>query len=114
VISGFMQARKIERENDDALVHKVFAKHDAEVRDLKQRINAKTGTDLFDFILQDMDEAYKSIVLDNYGVGIVGVFAPNWLKKNMKKWLDEEDVTDILTQSLSNNVTAEMGLELLD
>ncbi|MBB6215333.1 pyruvate,water dikinase [Anaerosolibacter carboniphilus] len=114
VVSGFMQARKIERENDAGLLHKVFAKHDVQVRDLEQRINGKTGIDLFDFILQDMDEAYKSIVLDNYGVGIVGVFAPNWLKKNMKKWLDEEDVTDILTQSLSNNVTAEMGLELLD
>ncbi|GBF35744.1 phosphoenolpyruvate synthase [Desulfocucumis palustris] len=114
VVSGFMQARKIERENDAGLLHKVFAKHDAQVRDLEQRINGKTGADLFDFILQDMDEAYKNIVLDNYGVGIVGVFAPNWLKKNMKKWLGEEDVTDILTQSLSNNVTAEMGLELLD
>jgi len=114
VVSGFLQARKIERENDAGLLRRVFAKHDAQVRDLEQRIGGKTGTDLFDFILQDMDEAYKSIVLNNYGVGIVGVFAPNWLKKNMKKWLDEEDVTDILTQSLSNNVTAEMGLELLD
>ena len=114
VVSGFIQARKIERENDADLLHKVFAKHDAQVRDMEQRIKGKTGTDLFDFILQDMDEAYKSIVLENYGVGIVGVFAPNWIKKNMKKWLNEEDVTDILTQSLSNNVTAEMGLELLD
>ncbi|MFZ5967277.1 MAG: phosphoenolpyruvate synthase [Bacillota bacterium] len=114
VVSGFMQSRKIERENDAGLLHKVFAKHDAQVRDLEQRINGKTGADLFDFILQDMDEAYKSIVLDNYGVGIVGVFAPGWLKKNLKKWLDENDVADILTQSLSNNVTAEMGLELLD
>ncbi|QHQ61297.1 phosphoenolpyruvate synthase [Anaerocolumna sedimenticola] len=114
VASGFIQARKIEQENDAGLLHKIFAKHETQVRDLEQRISGKTGTDLFDFILQDMDEAYKSIVLDNYGVGIVGVFAPNWIKKNMKKWLDEDDVTDILTQSLDNNVTAEMGLELLD
>ena len=114
VVSGFMQARKIEQENDAGFLHKIFAKHETQVRDLEQRISGKTGTDLFDFILQDMDEAYRSIVLDNYGVGIVGVFAPNWIKKNMKKWLDEDDVTDILTQSLDNNVTAEMGLELLD
>ena len=114
VVSGFMQARKIERENDANLLHKIMARHDAQVRDLERSINGKTGADLFDFILKDMDEAYKSIVLDNYGVGIVGVFAPNWLKKNMKKWLGEEDVTDMLSQSLSNNVTAEMGLELMD
>ncbi|MEL7565644.1 MAG: phosphoenolpyruvate synthase [Dehalobacterium sp.] len=114
VVSGFMQSRKIERENDAHLLHKIIAKHDAQVHDLEQRINNKTGAGLFDFILQDMDEAYKSIVLDNYGMGIVGVFAPGWLKKHLNKWLGEEDVTDILTQSLSNNVTSEMGLELLD
>ena len=32
----------------------------------------------------------------------------------MKKWLGEKDVTDGLSQSLSNNVTTEMGLALLD
>jgi phosphoenolpyruvate synthase/pyruvate phosphate dikinase len=32
----------------------------------------------------------------------------------MKKWLDEKNITDVLSQSLSNNVTTEMGLELLD
>ena len=69
---------------------------------------------MLDFILQDMDQVFKSIVLDNYGVGIVHVLASSWLKKNMKKWLGEKDVTDILSQSLSNNVTSEMGLELLD
>ena len=32
----------------------------------------------------------------------------------MKKWPDEKNITDVLSQSLSNNVTTEMGLELLD
>jgi pyruvate,water dikinase len=114
IISGLMQSRKIERENDAGLLRKIIDKHDSQVRDLEQRIQGKSGAGLFDFILQDMDEAYKSIVLDNCGVAIPGIFASSWLKKNMKKWLDEKDVTDVLTQSLSNNVTSEMGLELLD
>jgi pyruvate,water dikinase len=61
-----------------------------------------------------MDDAFKSIVLDNYGVAIAGIFASNWLKKHMEKWLNEKDVVDGLSQSLSNNVTSEMGLALLD
>jgi pyruvate,water dikinase len=96
------------------IIRKIIAKHDALVRDLEQRINGKSGVGLFDFILQDMDEAYKPIVLDNYGVAIAGVLASNWLKKHMKKWLGEKDVIDVLSQSLSNNVTSEMGLELLN
>jgi pyruvate,water dikinase len=32
----------------------------------------------------------------------------------MKKWLGEENITDVLSQGVSNNVTTEMGLELLD
>lgn len=114
IVSGLMQSRKIERENDAKLLEKIIENHNAKVRDLEKRLVGKTGADLFDFIQQDMDEAYKSIVLDNYGIGIVGALAPNWLKKHMDKWINEKDVIDSLTQSLSNNVTAEMGLELLD
>jgi len=114
MVYGLMQSRKIERENNAELIHRIIAKHDAQARDLVTRINGKAGADLFDFILKDMDEAYKSIVLDNYGVAIAGVFASGWVKKHMKKWLDEKDVTDVLSQSLANNVTSEMGLELLD
>jgi rifampicin phosphotransferase len=114
MVSGLIQWRKIERENDAELIHKIIARHNAQVHDLETRINGKVGADLFDFILQDMDEAFTSIVLDNYGVAIVGLFASRWLQTHMKKWLDEKDVTDVLSQSLANNVTSEMGLELLD
>ena len=82
---------------------------------MEQRIHGVSGTALFDFIMKDiMDDAYKAIVLDNYGVAIAGIFASNWLKKHMEKWLNEKDVVDGLSQSLSNNVTSEMGLALLD
>ena len=59
---------------------------------------AYPGTALFDFIMKDiMDDAYKAIVLDNYGVAIAGIFASNWLKKHMEKWLNEKDVVDGLS-----------------
>lgn len=114
MVSGLFQAMKIYRENDAGLIQKIIAKNDALTQDVAQRINGKSGDGLFDFILKDMDEAFKTIVLDNYGVGIVGFYASSWLSKKMKKWLDEKNITDVLSQSLSNNVTTEMGLELLD
>ena len=72
MVSGLLQAIKIYRENDADLIHKMIAKNDALTQDMAQRISSKSGVGLFDFILQDMDEAFKTIVLDNYGVGIVG------------------------------------------
>jgi len=114
MISGLFQARKIERENDAGLIHKMIAKHDALVRDMEQKINRVSGDALFDFVIQDMDEAYKAIVLDNYGVGIVQALTSGWLSKNLKTWLGEQGVTDTLSQALANNITTEMGLALLD
>ncbi|QBD83356.1 phosphoenolpyruvate synthase [Ktedonosporobacter rubrisoli] len=114
LISGLFQMLKIYRENDAHLIAKIIAQNDVLTQDVAQRISHKSGESLFDFILQDMDEAFKTIVLANYGLGIVGIYASSRLGKNMKKWLGEEGVTDVLSQSLSNNVTTEMGLELLD
>ncbi len=114
MVSGLFQARKIERENDAGYIQKLIAKHDAQVQDLARRIQGKSGGELVDFILQDIDQAFKIIVLGNYGAGIVQYTATNWLSKNLKKWLGEEGLTDILSQAVSNNVTTEMGLALLD
>ncbi|NYB73619.1 phosphoenolpyruvate synthase [Sedimentibacter hydroxybenzoicus DSM 7310] len=114
VFSGLIQARKIERENDSRMIQNIMTNHDAKVRNLERSISEKTGVRLFDFILEDMDDTYKDIVLGGYSVGMVGFFASDWIAKNIKKCLGEDNVTDILSQSLPNNVTAEMGLELLD
>jgi pyruvate,water dikinase len=37
-----------------------------------------------------------------------------WLNDKMQEWLGEKSAADVLTQSVPNNVTSEMGLELLD
>jgi rifampicin phosphotransferase len=114
MIVGLFQAIKIYRENDAHLVQKIIAKNDALAQEVAQRINSKSGDALFDFILKDIDETFKTIVLDNYGLGFAFFYPSSWLNRNMKKWLGEENITDILSQGVSNNVTTEMGLELLD
>ncbi len=62
MVSGLFQARKIERENDADYIQKLIAKHDALVRDLEQRINSKSGGDLIDAILQDIDNSLKPLL----------------------------------------------------
>ncbi|MGZ3814863.1 MAG: PEP-utilizing enzyme, partial [Mucilaginibacter sp.] len=37
-----------------------------------------------------------------------------WLNENMKNWLGEKSVADTLSQSAPNNITSEMGRDLLD
>jgi phosphoenolpyruvate synthase/pyruvate phosphate dikinase len=48
------------------------------------------------------------------GVIIAAMNAASWLNDNMSEWLGEKNVADVLTQSVSNNITSEMGLALLD
>ncbi len=114
MVVGLFQAIKIYRENDADLMQKIITKNDALAQDMAQRINGKSGNDLFDFILKDIDESFQTIVLDNYGLGFAFFYASSWLSRNMKKWLGEENITDVLSQGVSNNVTTKMGLELLD
>jgi len=45
---------------------------------------------------------------------LVGMLAANWIKKKMEKWLGEKGAVTVVSQSVDNNITSEMGLELLD
>jgi pyruvate,water dikinase len=40
--------------------------------------------------------------------------ASSWINQKMNEWLGEKNAADVLSQSVPNNVTSEMGLELLD
>lgn len=53
---------------------------------------------------------------DPRGVGalLVGLYALQWINKNMEKWLGEKSTADTLSQSVDNNVTSEMGFALLE
>lgn len=43
-----------------------------------------------------------------------GVMAQRWLNKKLNKWLGEQKIGEMFSQSVANNVTSNMGLELLD
>jgi pyruvate,water dikinase len=45
---------------------------------------------------------------------MAAINASLWINEKINKWLGEENAADTLSQSVSNNITSEMGLALLD
>lgn len=110
-----VKAIQIYRNNDAAIIERLIARNEASIKDLQQRIEKVSGEQLFAFILEDHKEL-KEIMYNPQGMAaiLVGVYATEWLNKKMAKWLAEKNQADILSQSVSNNITSEMGLALLD
>jgi pyruvate,water dikinase len=101
--------------NDPAIVSDLIKQNETSVETLKQNIQTKSGPDLFDFILDDIQQSKKMIFhAQHMGVIIAAMNAASWLNEKMNEWLGEKNVADILSQSVSNNITSEMGLALLD
>jgi pyruvate,water dikinase len=109
--SGF----RTQIENDPAIVSNLIERSQASIAELKQNIQTKSGTDLFDFILEDIQELGK-ILFDPQSsrVFLAAMDASSWINEKMNEWLGEKNVADTLSQSVPNNVTSEMGLALLD
>jgi pyruvate,water dikinase len=93
----------------------LIKRSETSIEELKQNIQTKSGSDLIDFILEDIQQLKKSLSgPQGFGVIMTAMNASSWINENMKKWLGEKNVADTLSQSVPNNITSEMGLELLD
>jgi rifampicin phosphotransferase len=102
-------------ETDPAIVTGLIAESEASLARLRSEIGAKAGAELVDFIRADFEELRRYLFApQGMQVIMAGHEATLWLTGELKAWLGEEDAADTLTQSLPNNVTAEMGLALLD
>lgn len=110
-----VQAFRIYRRNDPAVIKELIARNEASVKNLQQRIADVSGDQLFDFIIQDFKQL-KDIMYDPRSAGAitVGLLVADWINKQMEKWLGEKGTADALSQSVLHNVTSEMGLALLD
>jgi phosphoenolpyruvate synthase/pyruvate phosphate dikinase len=102
-------------ENNPAIVADLMKRSQTSIEELKQSIQTKAGSDLCDFILEDIQEL-KKILFDpqSSAVLMAAIHASSWINENMKEWLGEKNVADTLSQSVPNNITSEMGLALLD
>ncbi|MBD2517235.1 phosphoenolpyruvate synthase [Nostoc sp. FACHB-973] len=102
-------------EYDPAIVSDLIGRSQTSIDELKQNIQTKSGADLIDFILEDIQQLKKSLSdPQSFGVIMTAMNASSWINEKMQEWLDEKNVADTLSQSVPNNITSEMGLELLD
>jgi pyruvate,water dikinase len=102
-------------ETDPAIVTGLIERSEASLARLKSEIQGRSGTDLLDFILADIQEL-RRILSDpqSYQVFMSAMEATSWLNGQLQEWLGEKNIADILTQSVPHNITSEMGLALLD
>ncbi|MBD2870021.1 phosphoenolpyruvate synthase [Paenibacillus arenilitoris] len=102
-------------ENDPTIVSELIKRSETSIEELKQNIQTKSGSDLFDFILEDI-QRLKKILFDpqSTAVFMAAMDASAWINEKMNEWLGEKNAADTLTQSVPNNITSEMGLALLD
>jgi phosphoenolpyruvate synthase/pyruvate phosphate dikinase len=100
---------------DPTIVTDLIKRSQTSIDELKQNIQTKSGSDLFDFILEDIQQ-FKQTNSDrqSFGVIMTGMNASSWINEKMSEWLGEKNAADILSQSVPNNITSEMGLALLD
>jgi rifampicin phosphotransferase len=102
-------------EDDPALVADLMARNRASIEALRRDIQSKSGTELLDFILADIQVLKQSLTEPrSFAAIMTSMNAANWLNDQMMAWLGEKNAADTLAQSAPNNVTSEMGLALLD
>lgn len=100
---------------DAAVVTELIKRGERELAALKEQIETRSGVDLIDLILEDLQQLKKNISdPQSFGVIMTGMNALSWLNEKMQQWLGEKNAADTLTQSVSHNITSEMGLALLD
>ncbi|MBU8878849.1 phosphoenolpyruvate synthase [Bacillus sp. FJAT-29790] len=102
-------------EKDPTIVSDLIKRSQTSIEELKQNIQTKSGSDLIDFILEDIQQL-KKILFDpqSSAVFMAAINASSWINEKMNKWLGEKNAADTLSQSVPNNITSEMGLALLD
>lgn len=102
-------------EPDPAVVDELIRRSQASIEACRQAIRTKTGTELFDFIRDDI-RALQETLFNPQCLAVINAAmnASLWINEKMAEWLGERNAADTLAQSVPGNVTSEMGLKLLE
>lgn len=101
--------------NDPVIVANLIKSSQTSLSALKHNIQSKSGLDVLDCILEDMQQRRQRVSdLNHLSVIMAAIHASAWVNEKMNDWLGEKNVADTLSLSVPNNVTSEMGMELLD
>ncbi|WP_160715015.1 phosphoenolpyruvate synthase [Chitinophaga solisilvae] len=100
--------------NDPAIASAMIQRFEESATALKKHILTKSGPELFDFIIADIQEL-KTIMQHPHNMGMImaAINAAFRINERIYEWLGEKNVADILSLSVSGNITSEMGLDLL-
>ncbi|MDQ8043896.1 MAG: phosphoenolpyruvate synthase, partial [Solirubrobacteraceae bacterium] len=100
---------------DAGIVEELIANTEASVEQAAREARAVSGPAAFDFVREDIG-TLKRITFEprNLQVIMAGMEATWWLNDHLGDWLGEKNPADTLALSVPGNVTAEMGLALLD
>lgn len=102
-------------EYDPTIVSDLIRSSQLSLEELKQNIQKKSGVKLLDFIQEDIGQLKKSTSDPrSFGVIMTGMNAASWINEKMSEWLGEKNAADTISQSAPNNITSEMGLDLLN
>ncbi|MFB7118813.1 phosphoenolpyruvate synthase [Bacillus tropicus] len=104
-----------EIENDPAIVTELIQNSEASLEELKENMQLKSGVDVLDFILEDIQQL-KKVLFNPQSIAVImaGMNASTWINEKMEQWLGEKNAADTLSQSVQNNITSEMGLALME
>ncbi|MCU5096346.1 phosphoenolpyruvate synthase [Bacillus wiedmannii] len=113
--SGPPTSSQLQVENKPAIVTDLIEMNQASIEELKRNMQTKSGVDVLDFILEDIQQL-KKILFHPQSIAVImaGMDASTWINEKMEQWLGEKNAADTLSQSVQNNITSEMGLALLD
>lgn len=100
--------------NDPAIAERLIENCEAHITVLKEKLKGQSGTTLLDLIREDLQRLVKTTG-DPQSMTLIlaAMDASVWINEKMLEWLGEKNAADTLTQSAPNNITSEMGLELL-
>ncbi|WP_239157145.1 phosphoenolpyruvate synthase [Actinocatenispora thailandica] len=101
---------------DPAVVDELVERSRRSIEELRREIPTRTGPELFDFIRTDLTGELKPTLFGprSHQVIMAAMEAAWWLNDHLADWLGVTNAADTLSQSVPGNVTAEMGLALLD
>ena len=103
------------KDYDPQIVSDLIKSSQTSIDKLRREIPTQSGAALFDFIAEDIQNFRKGMSdSQNLGVIMTAMNASSWINEHIMNWLGDTNVADTLSQSVPNNVTSEMGLELLD
>ncbi|MFV0315896.1 MAG: rifamycin-inactivating phosphotransferase [Microthrixaceae bacterium] len=100
---------------DQGIVDELVADWETSLEVLRSSIVGYEGTELIEFIRSDIGEL-RRLLFEPSSMAVImsAQGAAEWLNDNLGDWLGETNAADVLVRSVPGDVSAEMGLALMD